>query len=104
MKKDSTTNVTLAVKDYGNDTSILKQYGMRYPDGTVRWGADNINPQDYSMSFESVAKNTSKALEHWHDRLRKRAATAQVDPEDYVDNHIPLIRTVIIVITEAEVS
>lgn len=103
LNDGTTTNITLAVKDRGTDTSILKQYGMRYPDGTVRWGEDKIHPQDYSMGFDSIAKN-AEVLEHWHDRLRKRAAAAQIDPEDYVDSHIPLTRTVIVVITEAEVS
>jgi hypothetical protein len=100
----STTDLTIAVQDYGTDTHIAKQYGMRYPDGTIRWVADKIHASDYGLDFKSIALGVDNADKHWKDRLKKRAAMAQIDPAEYADNHLPLTRTVIVVITEAEVA
>lgn len=100
----STTDLTIAVQDYGTDTHIVKQYGMRYPDGTVRWGQDKILASDYGLDFRDIDRQQNNAHEHWRQRLQSRAKTAQIDPIEYATSHQPLTRTVIVVITEAEAA
>jgi hypothetical protein len=104
MGKTKTTEMTLAVNDEGASHHIVKQYGMRYPDGTVKWDKDrgDLGFDGYDMWFQHIAENTSSSRSHWEDRLRPRAAKTNVDPEQYALGHTALTRQVIVVITETE--
>lgn len=104
MSKDKTTALTLDVNDEGASHHIVKQHGMRYPDGTVRWDKDrgDLGFDGYDMWFQNIAEDANNSRSHWKDRLRQRAAKAKVDPEQYALGHTALTRNVIVVITEAE--
>ena len=81
------------------ETSTATQFGMRYPDGSVKWTHDH---DAYSIWFEEIANGRSSALEDWNKRLDRRAQEAMIDPESYADGHTLLKRSIIVVTTKAE--
>lgn len=97
---DTTTPLTIKVPDYKPDTSMVTQYGMRYPDGTVKWTDDGASHN--SVNFERLHNGNGSTAMQWADRLGNRARNANVDVEEYVAQHQPLKRTVIVVTTVSE--
>ena len=81
------------------ETSTVTQFGMLYPDGSVKWAYDH---DAYSIGFEDIANGRISILEDWNKRLDRRAREAMIDPETYADGHTLLRRSIIVVTTKAE--
>lgn len=96
----STTNVTIAVDDHGTDTTVLTQYGMRYPDGTVKWGNDGSSIG--AIDFGQLRAGHDDPVSAWGRRLRERATVASLDVKTYADQHQLLKRTIVVAVTAPE--
>ena len=97
-KGNTMASSTFATEIPGEDPLVHSEheYGMRYPDGTVRWGRDSAN-----LGFRSIATNDT-TREHYNNALRQRANQARVDPEAYIAGHQPIRRTITLAVTEPE--
>lgn len=92
------TELKILVLDEGNATEIVNQYGMRYPDGKIRWTSDG----QFGYSFQQIAEGNDTALRGWEGFLTKAARQANIDPQGYIESHVPVKRTVILVTTAPE--
>lgn len=100
MSNDTTTEMLFKVHDYKQDTTVITQYGMRYPDGKIKWGQEGstLNP----LYFKSIHDGHSQQVRVWNEALEKRAKEASVELESYAAGHRILKRTVIVAITGSE--
>jgi hypothetical protein len=100
MSHDTTTEMLFKVHDYNPDTTVITQYGMRYPDGSVKWGQDGstLNP----LYFKSIHDGHASQTRIWKEALAKRATDANVELEAYTAGHTIIKRTVIVAITGSE--
>lgn len=99
-KTESTTDFNVAIKDHGTTTEMMTQYGMRYPDGTVKWGTETESGQTVQFAWIENPGNNHTFV--WNGWLADRAKKARVDEKEYRAQHQRLKRTVIVAITEAE--
>lgn len=99
MDKNTTQAVKVSVPNYGTLTTALPQFGMRYPDGTIRWVDD---PNCYGITFKDLADDNYMAVEKWQDTVHRRAIEAKVNHTEYAAGHQLIKRTVIVAVTEFE--
>lgn len=93
----TTARYTVELPDYRPENIVSTQYGMRYPDGTIQWGAD-IN----GTTFQRLHEKVPSALTNWDSLLRRRADAARVDFEEYYAGHQLIKRHIIWAVTGAE--
>lgn len=96
----ATTDMTVKVRDYTEQTAVVTQYGMRYPDGTIQWDKDDNT--NYTVRFDSIVAGNSVTSMDWRRVLEKRAKTANIDVDDYASQHQLIKRTVVLAVTTAE--
>lgn len=94
----TTSNYTTALPDYRGENVVSTQFGMCYPDGTIRWGSDN------SIAFHKLVEGntTTATTADWRSILRRRGTAASVDLEEYIAAHQLIKRTIVWAVTEAE--
>ena len=93
----STSNGYAGAYFQTNEAEVItaKIYGVRYPDGTIRWDGNG------SKTCEQAAtSDVGKA--HWVNVLHQKAKELHLDPETYADSHALVSRTVIIAAAAAE--
>lgn len=95
---ESMMKLEVDVPKDASGTVTVVQYGMRYPDGTHKWGSDGDNQGN--VWFKSLSEG--KLLQHWESLLKRRATAARLDPVEYASNHIPVKRTIIVAAGEPE--
>jgi hypothetical protein len=100
MSTDTSTDMTLKVHDYQPATDVITQYGMRYPDGTIKWGQSDssLNP----VVFKHLQQGATNAVRRWEESLAKRAKDASLDLEEYSGQHMLVKRTVVVAVTVNE--
>lgn len=101
MQMNPTATVKIQLPDKETLTKTFTQYGMRYPDGEVRWVKDHpvgSTPVD----FELLHERHPSSLHVWDAHLQQRAAAANINLSEYREGHEALKRTVIVVVTDAE--
>lgn len=101
MSKTTTTDLAFKVQDYGQDTHVLPQYGMRYPNGDIIWVQARTH-HGHTVSFAKLAKDHAYSMEAWDEGLRAAAKAAKIDAAEYAEGHQLVKRTVIVAVTEAE--
>lgn len=99
MSENTTTDLTIKVPDDGVTTKTFQQFGMRYPDGTIKWVSD---PDVRSFSFKGLADGDKWDIEKWQDALRRRANEAKINHIEYAAGHQLIKRTAILAVTEHE--
>ena len=72
----------------------VPQFGMRYPDGTIVWGADRHGGRD--IPFKGVAEGSSLVRSYWDSAMRDRAEQCKVDLNAYKNGH-QLIRRMVFI-------
>jgi hypothetical protein len=103
------------------DAAQMIQYGLRFPNGTVRWARGGIEFQGHGnvkvpAALEGVAADGSgrelklsealdedrATLSHLIERLRKVAEDAMTDPDAYVAGVRVVKRTVLVLVGDYE--
>lgn len=100
MTAKDTTQIVLSVHRTEPSTRIVKQYGMRYPDGTVKWGTEDTGYG--TVDFKALAHLDMNTRSAWDYRLKERAERANVNLHIYTDQHQPVTRQVVVAILEIE--
>lgn len=98
ITQNSQTALTVTMPE-GADTEIYTQFGMRYPDGTIKWGYEHES-YDGTLRFENLS--TEATAQTWRSRLERRAAAANIQISEYMEGHELLQRTVVVAVTKAE--
>lgn len=97
---NKTTEIKLDVDTIEPSTTLVPQVGMRYPDGSIRWGTDGR--VGVGVSFPRLAANIGSEIRIWESDLADRAKSASVDLETYKAQHRLVKRTVVVAILEVE--
>jgi hypothetical protein len=100
MSDNSTTRIGLEIHRTEPSTKIIKQYGMRYPDGTVKWGEEDSGYGN--VDFKKLAFRDPSHRHSWEARLKERAAKANLDLSHYTEQHQPITRQVVVAILDIE--
>ena len=93
--------VSIDLPDNEPLTKTFTQYGMRYPDGRVRWVKDHpigSTPVD----FQQLSERHPQTLAIWDAHLQQRAAAANIQLSEYREGHELIKRTIIVAVTDAE--
>ena len=98
ITQDSQTALTVAFSD-GAGAETYTQFGMRYPDGTIKWGYDH-EAYGGSTFFEGLDEGERAGA--WRKRLERRAAAASIQFSEYLEGHQLIKRTVIVAVTGFE--
>lgn len=93
------STVTLNIENEEPKVSSYQQYGMRYPDGSVRWDHDGAN---YPVQFKQLQAGDTHTAVNWRKSLESRAATARIEMEAFAAGHQPIRRTITLAVTEPE--
>lgn len=103
MSNKDTTQVGLEIHRTEPSTTIVKQYGMRYPDGTVKW--DDEDKDGYgNVNFKKLAYRDPNHRHSWDARLKERAIKANLELSYYTEQHQPVTRQVVVAILDIEVT
>lgn len=100
MSDTSTTQLGLEIHRTEPSTTIIKQYGMRYPDGSVKWGEEDSGYGN--VNFKKLALRDQNHRYSWDARLKERAAKANLDLDTYTAQHQPVFRQVVVAILDIE--
>lgn len=94
---------SIEISDVGPSQHVATQYGMRYPNGAVRWTKTVVHGGQ-TIVFGGLREECQRYhdVEYWNRDLKVRAADAMVDEGEYRAAHQLIKRTVIVVTTEAE--
>jgi hypothetical protein len=101
MSDKNTTQVALEIHRTESSTTIVKQYGMRYPDGTVKWGDEDRDGYG-GVNFKRLAERDPNHEHSWNSRLKERAAKANLELSYYTEQHQPVTRQVVVAILDIE--
>lgn len=92
----SNTALTIQIVDENVSIETHSMYGMRYPDGTVRW----VN--DQQVSFERLAEGDPAHSDRWENHMRSRAHNASINFPEYKAGHQLIKRTITVAVTAPE--
>lgn len=87
------------IEDENPKIETLHQYGMTYPDGTIRWDHD---PGGRTVNFRKLAAGSTTEDEDWGKLLEARAKAAAIPLADYEQAHQMIRRTITIAVTVPE--
>lgn len=115
MSTDSKATYALTIPVSIHNQQIINetQYGMKFPDGTIRWGMLDPNIGDYhAVAFKDIAAaergisvgsaGASYSVQNWATYLKKQATAANISVEDYAEMHTLVKRTLVLAATAAE--
>ena len=100
MAEDSMMKLEVDVPVMSDGVVSVPQFGMRYPDGTIVWGADRHGGRD--IPFRDLAGNNGYVKNLWNDALKERAERCKIELAAYKSSHQLLRRTVFIGTTKPE--
>lgn len=101
MSNTTSTDMAFKVQDYGQDTHVLPQYGMRYPNGDIIWVQARTH-HGHTVRFAGLAEDNPNSMATWDEGLMRAAEAAKIDATEYSEGHQLVKRTVIVAVTEAE--
>lgn len=93
------SSVTITIENEDPRVEVLQEYGMRYPDGSVKWSGDTAN---FSVSFRGLAEGNRHQAEQWSKTLESRAAASKIDLASYTAAHQLIKRSIIAAVTAPE--
>jgi hypothetical protein len=100
----STDPTTLSIPTYQQHTIVEAQYGMRFPDGTIRWTLIDNGAKSTNIYFHELVdpKPNSYTPGNWEKHLIRKAEAASVDLAEYTAQHQLVKRTIVIAVTKTE--
>jgi hypothetical protein len=104
-QSDSSTDATtLSIPTYTQHTIVEAQYGMRFPDGTIKWTLIDNGAKSTNIYFHDLVDPSphSYSPPNWEKYLQRKAEAASVDLHDYTAQHQLIKRTIVIAVTTAE--
>lgn len=75
----------------------VEQFGMRYPDGTIKWVVDE--EMQRTVSFKGLSEGDPTFSYRWEQALKSRATQAKMDVAQYAAAHQPVKRNIIVATT-----
>lgn len=101
MSKPSSTSINIPDATTA-DVAQRTQYGMRHPDGSVKWetlSASAIGHHD-GIKITDIVAGAYRADSIWARELKARAEKANVNLYDYSNQHKIVTRTVVLAVAE----
>lgn len=93
------SSITIRIANEDPRVDVHHEYGMRYPDGTIKWRGDTDN---YSTLFGALAEGNAHQAEQWRKTLESRANAAKIDLHAYTAAHQLIRRSITIAVTAPE--
>lgn len=102
IDKTTTSTHSMQLPDYKAQNKVVTQFGMRYPDGTIKWDSDALYDGAPLVQFRLLAEEAHTACTRWDDLLNSRSQKALVDRAEYEAGHQLIKRSIMWAVTEAE--
>lgn len=103
MAQDSMMKLEVNVPVMADGVVSVPQFGMRYPDGSVKWGSAVVSTVD--LPFSKLADGDTydwSTADKWDKHLDSCAGYAKLDVDAYKAGHQLIRRTVIVGTTKHE--
>jgi hypothetical protein len=111
MKIESANDVPAGKRKFSVNVPDIESYtlsepmhGMRRPNGTIEWVAGGDAFNSYRYEHLAAEPRDSYAWKAWQEHMTTLANKAQLDPQEYMDQHKLVTRHVTIVVTAPDVA
>lgn len=101
MTENTTTDLLVKVPDYDVTTQTFQQFGMRYPDGTIKW-VSAATPNYEHVDFKKLSDGDATHAARWNTAVQQRAEKAMISHIEYAAGHQLVKRTAIVAVTEVQ--
>lgn len=98
----SSSDMTIKIDSEEQSIDQHTMYGMRYPNGEIRWVFDAHTNRMHEVRFAGLAASEFRDRQEWDELLTLRAQAAQLNMAEYKAQHQLVKRTVIVSITTPE--
>ena len=100
MSERRTIDFTTRITAYGDESKLHHQYGMRYPDGTIRWDKDGDGIEFWRLTSDNESSaERDRYVNKWAETLERRANNARIDVETYTNGHTLIKRFIMVAVT-----